>query len=282
MVESVVKQKFFEIVDNYINNKKISHAYLIEIGNYEEDFLDVLEFVKMILCNCTKDNLKNDKTNIGNLIDTFNYPDLKIIEADGQWIKKNQLVELIDDFQNKSLLDNKRIYIIKEAEKLNSSSANTILKFLEEPEENIVAILLTKNRFQVIETILSRCQLLTLGCENENYNIDDNVKLFLDYLIHKNELFINYGTIVTEVMPDKNQAKIILNEISQVIISYINYSSNKEYACSVEVINLLQGVELKFLTNVLSIIEEEIAKLEYNVNYKLWLDCLFARIILES
>ncbi len=282
MVESVVKQKFFEIVDNYINNKKISHAYLIEVGNYEEDFLDVLEFVKMILCNCTKDNLKNDKTNIGSLIDTFNYPDLKIIEADGQWIKKNQLVELIDDFQNKSLLDNKRIYIIKEAEKLNSSSANTILKFLEEPEENIVAILLTKNRFQVIETILSRCQLLTLGCENENYNIDDNVKLFLDYLIHKNELFINYGTIVTEVMPDKNQAKIILNEISQVIISYINYSSNKEYACSVEVINLLQGVELEFLTNVLSIIEEEIAKLEYNVNYKLWLDCLFARIILES
>ena len=38
-------------------------------------------------------------------------------------------------------------YIIKNAERLNPSSANTILKFLEEPEDNIIAILLTNNRY---------------------------------------------------------------------------------------------------------------------------------------
>ena len=56
--------------------------------------------------------------------------------------------------------------IIKETEKLNASSANTILKFLEEPEDGIIAILLTDNRYHVLDTILSRCQILSLK-ENE-------------------------------------------------------------------------------------------------------------------
>ena len=71
------------------------------------------------------------------LIDNGNYPDLKIIEPDGNVIKKVQLLSLQEQFKNKSFLNNKMIYVIKEAEKLNDSSGNTILKFLEEPEEDI-------------------------------------------------------------------------------------------------------------------------------------------------
>ena len=277
--DSITKTKFFEIVDNYIKNKKISHAYLIEINDYENDFINVLEFVKMILCDCTRDDLAKQKSNISSLIDNNNYPDLKIIEAEGQWIKKNQLLELIDEYQNKSLLDNKRIYIIKDAEKLNSSSANTILKFLEEPEDNIVAILLTKNRFQVIETILSRCQLLTLSNSKQEKEISEKAKVLLNYIINKKELFINYNKIITEIIPDKVQAKEELEEINQVIIDYINYTSSNEKENLFKDISILEQVDVKYLINVLSIIEEEIAKLDYNINYKLWLDSLFARII---
>ena len=60
------------------------------------------------------------------------------------------------------MLDNKLIYIIDPAEKLNPASANTILKFLEEPPEGIVAILITENKYNVLETIVSRCQCLSL------------------------------------------------------------------------------------------------------------------------
>ena len=35
----------------------------------------------------------------------------------------------------KSLETNKMVYIIHEADKMNTAAANTILKFLEEPEE---------------------------------------------------------------------------------------------------------------------------------------------------
>ena len=270
--ESVVKKKFFEIANRYIENNKVSHAYLIELNNYEKDFCDILDFVKMILCNCSHENLQNDTSNICNLIDTGNYPDLKIIEPDGQWIKKNQLIEVMDEFQNKSFLNNRCIYIIKEAEKLNSSSANTILKFLEEPQDEIMAILLTKNRFQVIETILSRCQIMTLS-NCENLEISFECKELLKAIFDEENLFTNYQNIVVNIMKDKNDAKRILNEISQVLIIYLNYLTDNNQEID-------SGKDMDKIVNILSIIEEEQAKLEYNINYKLWIDALFARIIL--
>ena len=64
------------------------------------------------------------------------------------------------------------LFIIYNAEKLNTSSANTILKFLEEPEENIIAVLTTDNRYQVLDTILSRCQNLVFAP-----NLKENKKI---------------------------------------------------------------------------------------------------------
>ena len=277
--ESVVKKKFFEVANRYIENNKISHAYLIELNDYEKDFSDILDFVKMILCNCSHEDLQKDNSNICNLVDTGNYPDLKIVEPDGQWIKKNQLVEVMDEFQNNSFFNNRCIYIIKEAEKLNSSSANTILKFLEEPQDEIMAILLTKNRFQVIETILSRCQIMTLS-NCENLEISFECKELLKAIFAEENLFTNYQNIVLNIMKDKNDAKRILNEISQVLIIYLNYLADNNQEIDSEILNLLNGKDMDKIVNILSIIEEEQAKLEYNINYKLWIDALFARIIL--
>ncbi len=48
--------------------------------------------------------------------------------------KKDQLLTLQEDFRMKSIEGSKRIYIISEADKLNVQAANSILKFLEEPE----------------------------------------------------------------------------------------------------------------------------------------------------
>ena len=33
------------------------------------------------------------------------------------------------------------------------------------------------------------------------------------------------------------------------------------------------------ILDIVALIEEEVRKLEYNVNYKLWLDALFAKLI---
>ena len=276
------KTQFYNIIDRLIEKNRVSHAYLCEVDNYDDDFQCILDFIKLILCQ--KDNksskcLNCSKCNICHLVDTNNYVDLKIIEPDGNLIRKKQMTSLQEEFNNKSLLDNKRIYIIKEADKFNDSSANTILKFLEEPEDDIVAILLTTNRYLVIETILSRCQILSLKKEESIVEISNEILDLLDSIVGKSKLFINYNDILTNILPDKVTAKERLIELENILISYLKYLTYSEFTCNSEVVSILSGVKSSYITNLISIIESEIKKLEYNINYKLWLDSLFAKMI---
>ena len=97
------------------------------------------------------------------------YPEIKIINPDGLWIKKEQLDEIQKEFSTKAVFGTKKIYIINEADKMNSSAANSILKFLEEPVPNIIAILVTNNIYQLLDTIISRCQVISLRKNKLNF-----------------------------------------------------------------------------------------------------------------
>ena len=273
---SVVKKNYIDYINKIIENNKVSHAYLIEINDYDNDKEYIFDFIKMILCNITFEKLEKENNNIINLIDDDNYPDIKVIEPDGSTIKKSQMLDLQKDYSNKSLLDGKRIYVVKEADKLNPASANTILKFLEEPEEDIIAILLTTNRYKIIETILSRCQILTLK-ENSIPIIEDDVYDLLKCVVYPNDFYINYNSIITDVIPDKDIAKSKLCEIENIIISYLD-NKYEEKQIDEKLVKLFKDIDSKKLLNSLSIIEEEIKKLEFNVNYKLWLDSLFSKL----
>lgn len=143
--------------------KGLSHAYLFNLnGNvYASDM--IMSFVKTIICKNHQTKEEYEACTTCKRIDEDNYLEIKKIYPDGTQIKKEQLEELQKSFSTKSIESSKRIYIIYEAEKLNNSAANSLLKFLEEPEEGIIAILLTNNINQIMETILSRCQLLTFS-----------------------------------------------------------------------------------------------------------------------
>ena len=277
---SKVKTRYIEYIDNLIKNKKISHSYLIEVDNYDSDFYFVLSFVKMIFCDISYEELSNfTDDNIVNLIDSNNYPDLKIIEPSGSSIRKNQLLDLQKDYSNKSLLNGKRIYIIKNAEKLNVSSANTMLKFLEEPEDNIIAFLLTENRYKIIDTISSRCQILSIKEYNYGLDCDSNIVDLLNCIIKPESFFIKYKHIFDNVLVDKNNCIRLLNIIENYIIDYIKYDNSIIDNYNSDIYNILKGSDNNYLLHVLSVIESDIIKLQYNVNFKLWLDSLFSKFI---
>ena len=272
---SVVKKNYIDYINKIIKNNKVSHAYLIELNNYEEDMKYVYDFIKMILCNIEYSDLEKEN-NIIKLINDNNYPDIKIIEPEGSTIKKSQMIDLQKDYSNKSLLDSKRIYVVKEADKLNVASANTILKFLEEPEDGIIAILLTTNRYKIIETILSRCQILTIK-ENSMPIIEDDIYDLLKCILNPNDFYIKYSSIVNDIIPDKDIVKHKLSEIENIIVLYLE-GKYKISEIDEKLVKLFKDIDNKKLLNSLSIIEEEVKKLEFNVNYKLWLDSLFSKL----
>lgn len=175
-----------KIMKNAIENNKISHAYLFETNSYIESKKIIYEFIKEILCI---NNTKYTKEALFRMIDEGNYPEIKEINAEGLWIKKEQVIDLQTEFSTKSILGNKKIYIINEADKLNPSSGNSILKFLEEPEDDIIAILIADNRYKVINTILSRCQIISFKnpIKNQQYKKEE----YINYLKAIND-FVNY------------------------------------------------------------------------------------------
>lgn len=191
-----------------ISNNRISHAYLFETNDYYDSNNFIISFVKDIILFDIED--KNTCYTISNQIDNNEYIELKIINPQGLQIKKEEMTYLQEVFRDKPIEGKKKVYIINNAEKFNSSSANTILKFLEEPEDNIIAILVTNNRYQILDTILSRCQLISFTDVKKKINTNSFDKI--DKLVYNNLDFF-----------DENQKKDHIEHT----INFINFYENK-------------------------------------------------------
>lgn len=194
----------YNIFVNEINNHTVSHAYLIDENGYSESFNMVLAFVKAILCDLKYTNLeKCGNCSLCKRIDEGNYPEIKIIIPDGMYIKKGQILDLQQEFSRSAIEGKKRIYIIKDADKMRSETANSMLKFLEEPDNNIVAILMTNNYNNILPTIISRCQVIKLNAivddklDNQYdelaFNFIYNIEMKgLHAIMNTKELWFNY------------------------------------------------------------------------------------------
>lgn len=158
----------YRIIMNEIKNKNYSHAYILEANGFSEVMSFAIAMAKTLFCAYNDDN-----NNIIELIDTGNFPELKIIDPEGLIIKKEDIEQLQVEFSKKPIYSDKKIYIINNANRLNSSSANSLLKFLEEPNQAIIAILICNNVYQMMDTIISRCQIINMKEEVINHkNLD--------------------------------------------------------------------------------------------------------------
>lgn len=255
----------------YYHENKLSHAYLIETNNLDKCYEDLIEVIKMI--NCKAEFTSNcDKCNICNLINQGFLPSLIVIEASGASIKKEQVLELKRMFSTVPIYTNNNIYVIKMAEKLNGASANTMLKFLEEPEDNIIGFFITLNSNNVLTTIKSRCEVIkNFYDENLNINIENNLKydVAIEYLykleVEKKELIMYNRNVILNKFNEREDIKEIFK-----IILYIYESLLKG-----EVINKLENlvnIDKNILYKRINKVTEFLEVIDSNVNIELLLD----------
>ena len=298
----------YKILKNAIMDDKCSHAYLIETGGFYDSFNFVMSFVKSLLCplkNLTKNNCSD--CHQCEVIDSGNFPEIDVIAPDGLWIKKEQLQNLQKEFTTKALIGNKRVYIIKQADRLNKSAANSILKFLEEPDNNIIAILITDNIYSVLTTIRSRCQILRLKSTdiskeplntiqklkqiitiNQDNKIDDKEEN-LDLKIQKVIDFINYfeknhlntllyiGKLWNDYITSKEEIEMAYEIMINYYKDILNYILNKP----LEIFELNNDIKMISENNTQDEICRKINKLvelkeliKYNINSGLLMDKL--------
>ena len=87
-----------------------------------------------------------------------NFPDLVVLEPDGQVIKIDQVRALDRVFSFKPVAGSYRMTIIRQAETMTEEAANAFLKTLEEPPPGNILVLTVTEPLDLLPTILSRCQ----------------------------------------------------------------------------------------------------------------------------
>jgi DNA polymerase-3 subunit delta' len=97
-------------------------------------------------------------------IEQMHHPDLIVVmaENEGETLKIDQVRELQHTLSLAPYEARYRIAMILRFEEANSSSANAMLKTLEEPPDHVVIILTAKSAENLLPTIVSRCEVLRL------------------------------------------------------------------------------------------------------------------------
>lgn len=153
----------YQTLLNAKKNNRFSHAYLLS-ASYGMPLIDFAIYIaQSILCD-NGDPLACLNCPTCLRIAEKNYADLLIEDGSKEKIKKQQIDNIERAFV-KTALENKgkMIYILHLVENATPIALNSLLKFLEEPNQNVYAILTTYNENKVLPTILSRTQILHLS-----------------------------------------------------------------------------------------------------------------------
>lgn len=266
MVSATMKS---EILKRY-REGKLAHAFLLETDDMDKCYEDILDLVKKLNCPYEfKDNC-DQNCNICTLVDTDNLPSLIKIEPDGQFIKNEAILSMKNKFSTIPVFTKYNIYIIKGAHKFNGYSANSLLKFLEEPADNILGFLITNNKENVIPTIRSRCQIFNVEYNKTIFDkIDDeillDVKLYLNSIFkNKNDLLYN-KTNMSNFYKEREEWEVFFTTMLYYIKDCLDRERNDK-------IDLVRNMSNGNLVKMLVLIEKMLKYIKSNVNIDLILD----------
>jgi DNA polymerase-3 subunit delta' len=143
-----------------VEHGRIAHAYLFEgdagTGKHEMS----LWLAKRLFCSNSHEGEPCGSCSNCLRISQGEHPDVLLVEPEGQTIKVDQIRQLQEEFSKSGFESRLKIFILSQAEKMNTSAANSLLKFLEEPVGNFLAILETESVGRILPTIQSRCQII--------------------------------------------------------------------------------------------------------------------------
>ncbi|KMT40428.1 DNA polymerase III subunit delta' [Melissococcus plutonius] len=141
-------------------NKHLSHAYLFEGMKGTGKKECALWLTKLLFCTQIVNSEPCDRCNNCLRVQKEEHPDVLKIIPDGQTIKKDQVLRLKSEFTKSGMETTQKVFLIEQADKMNVSAANSLLKFLEEPNNESMVILETTQLIKMLPTIQSRCQIL--------------------------------------------------------------------------------------------------------------------------
>ena len=172
MIKDIVSneevKRFFK---NELKLNKKSGTYLF-YGSDSDQLLEfALYFAKGLCCETLEGDFC-DTCSVCQRIDRLTYGDLEIVE-DVNGIKVDTVRELGYKSSSSASEGKRKIFILKDIQKLKKEAGNSLLKLIEEPAENSFFILLT-NSLNILPTIKSRSILVKIKKRDaEELDVDE-------------------------------------------------------------------------------------------------------------
>ena len=188
------QSKLFEEFSQIIRENRLSHAYLFS-GDFGS--LDMaIWLAQSRFCVTPENSLPCGHCRPCRLIAQGDFSDVKLVEPQGQIIKTDTIRQLTREFSQSSFEGQAQVFIIRDADKMHVNAANSLLKFIEEPQSQIYIFLLTADDSRMLPTIKSRAQLFYLP-KNRAY---------LEELLQKEGLLLTQAKVLADFAKDDVQA----------------------------------------------------------------------------
>ena len=274
----ISKLKWLNDIYNGINFKNLPHGIIISgpsgIG-------------KKILANKISKDLLTNKNNKSDDIDLLNHPDFFTLDKDkillhhityreDKWDDEKGQRNVNDFLSVTPSIAVNKVVLILNAQTMNNSSQNALLKSLEEPAPNSYIIITTDRPKSLLETIYSRCQIINIPnvtqkvtnewlIENGISDINSNdFPSFSTPLSILNEIqnndhhnFRDFINIISEYLDNKLDLNLTIKNISSLEIDLIMKANYL-----IEFLKIL--LKSKLLSEDLSGIYKKYNSLKYN------------------
>jgi DNA polymerase III delta prime subunit len=238
----ISKLKWLNDIYNGINFKNLPHGIIISgpsgIG-------------KKILANKISKDLLINKNNKSDDIDLLNHPDFFTLDKDkillhhityreDKWDDEKGQRNVNDFLSVTPSIAVNKVVLILNAQTMNNSSQNALLKSLEEPAPNSYIIITTDRPKSLLETIYSRCQIINIPnvtqkvtnewlIDNGISDINSNdfpsfstpLSILNDIQNNDHHNFRDFINIISEYLDNKIDLNLTIKNISSLEIDLI-------------------------------------------------------------
>lgn len=271
-----------------IRTGNIGHAYMFVGQEGIGKSMIAREFAKTILCENPTDTFCGRCE----CCDIFeNSPDFVFVSSNEDIIKVGEIRELSENIILKPVKSNHRVFIINNADRMNESAQNALLKILEEPPTYAIIILILSNKEKILKTIQSRCVEIyfnSLSFEEiksfyEGQEINPELFKYARGSIGKLEKLKNTNYIENVIELEKAlsfQNLLEMNQALNKIKENKNVKENMQDVLELLIIKLNSELKENYEKKIMQIeiIEECKKNLKRNANFDITLDYMMIKL----
>jgi DNA polymerase III subunit delta' len=256
------------LVNQFVELKqqqRLPHAILIELRTAVDSRSFGWHLVSALFCQSENQDKPCGQCQSCQLMLANNYPDLTfttLVENDkthklNKDIKIDQIRRLIHQFTLTRNLQSGKIALIYPAEKLNKSSANSLLKTLEEPSSGSTLILLTHNAGRLPVTIRSRCQKWVVENPNE--------KLATEWLIQQDVPSEQVAEYLSLARKDVQLALQLFQQGLKQQQDHFSILLNKYILNQMDIVSMVKSIKITENEKLRLVLKTELQNMIYNL-----------------